>query len=293
MNALLFSLLLLVPGARAEDGGWDARLTKSEGEVVVYPAGAEESSEPETDMPLDAGDRIETGADGRAEVALDSESLVEIGPKSVFTVESLDEKESWLSLKLGSLTAKLKKLAAGRSLRVRTPSAVAAVRGTEFAVDVPEEGETRVGVFDEGRVEVSGEQGSTELSANQETQVLRGRAPGRPAALKRFKKLRARIVRLRERRETVRKAWKALPVERRRELRRSFMERRAGKLQERRERLQEKRERRKDGRGAGQPQQGGEQRMERGEQRQGRRQEMRQGAQQRRQDRRRRPDGRP
>ncbi|MFA6092584.1 MAG: FecR domain-containing protein [Elusimicrobiota bacterium] len=220
-------------GLGAQESSWDARLTQVEGEVTVYSQDEKDGLPGQTEMPLESGDRIVIGANSRAELALDDQSIVELGPRSTFTLESLREDETRFFLELGSLSAKIRSLLSGRVLRVRTPTAVAAVRGTEFAVE-SEEGRTHVGVFDEGRVSVSGTDDgeAVELSSNQETQVLRGRAPARAAAMRRLLRMRANIGRLRARRETLRRTWKALPQAERLRLRRALLEKRRATLRE-------------------------------------------------------------
>ena len=208
--------------ARAQEAGsdhWDARLTAVTGEVVVHPAGGGDEVSGDADMPLEEGDRVTTSADSTAELSLDGGSLITLAANSDFTLENTRKDASIFSLTLGSLIAKIQKLGS-QSLSVRSPTSVAAVRGTEFAVDVEGE-QSHVGVFDEGRVEVkSASGGGTEvLTPNQETSVARGQAPMRAAPLRRFAArralMRARVQRL----AVVRQSWKAMPAAQRREAR--------------------------------------------------------------------------
>ncbi len=255
-------LLALSLPLAAQEGSWDARVSAVEGEVEIFSEGAQEGAAAEADMPLEDGDRLVTGPESRAELALDAESLIELGPDSEFIVGSLDPRDSWFTLRLGLLSAKLRRLLSDSRLRVRTQGAVAALRGTEFSVETSGPEDTAVAVFDEGEVSVSsaGEEADSRvtLGANQETEVLRGRRPLPPRALRRMARMRERLKHIRSRRETLRKRWKALPPEKRRELRERMLQKREGRrerLQERgrqgRERLHkridEKRGRRKDG----------------------------------------------
>jgi hypothetical protein len=218
----LLCLLLSVPASYAAGPEpWDARITRFEGTVTVYTAEEPEGLAPENDMPVEKGDRIVTGKDGIVEIALESESLIEIGPNSDLKLEDLSKKSSWLNLDFGSLKAKLKALIDGRRIRVRTPGATASVRGTEFAVEVPAEGETHVGVFDEGRVSVGVDEDAegVTLTPNQETSVVGGQAPTPPQELQRFIPVRDRIILLRERRKAVSARWKSLTRKQRQEMR--------------------------------------------------------------------------
>lgn len=225
MTRLLLALAL-APSAYAAEP-WDARITRFEGTVTVFTSEEPKGIAPEADMPVVKGDRIVTGQDGLVELALESESLIEIGPDSEFKLDDLDAKSTWLRLTFGSLKAKLKTLLKGHRLRVRTAAAVASVRGTEFAVEASGEEETHVGVFDEGSVSVGSaedEDGVT-LSTNQETSVAAGKAPEPPRELQRFVPVRERIAHLRARREAVREAWKSRTLKERSEMRRLVHER--------------------------------------------------------------------
>jgi hypothetical protein len=235
----LFAMFVLVAPASAQDSGsghWDARLTAVTGEVLVHPAGGGDEVDGEAGLPLEEGDRVTTAPGASAEIALDGASLIAVRESSDFTLENTQKSASIFSLSLGSILAKIQKLGS-QNLSVRSPSSVAAVRGTEFAVDV-ELGASHVGVFDEGRVEVQGLTGrATVLTPSQETSVVRGDAAQPAAPLSRFAGrralMRAHILRL----ASVRLGWKALGTARRREARSAALkrlrQRRLNRLQKR------------------------------------------------------------
>lgn len=248
--ALLLSTLLLCPGARAEDpevsgledvetstATWDARISFLQGHVAVFVGDDEDGLPAEADMPLQAGDRIETGRNGRAEVAFEADSLLELGPNSVFVVDAAEEEDTWLDLAWGSFVAKLKSLSSrGRSMRVRTPTAVAAVRGTELAVEVSEDGTTEVGVFDEGKVAVMPlSDDSQEVLAMPRQQVTVSPSGDDVPSMrvsrldKKLGRHEARLKRIRGRRAKLRKTWTKLS-DKRAERRESIREKHAKKL---------------------------------------------------------------
>ena len=188
-------------------------------------------------MPRKEGDRVVVGEGGSAEVALDGGSLITVREKSDFKIEKSAKGDTSFFLQFGSLLAKIQKLGNQR-MRVRTPTAVAAVRGTEFGVDVDGDN-THVGVFDEGKVEVEGGAGGKPelLIANQETSVAKGAAPIHAIQLQRFAAHRALMRGHGRRLAAIRKKWKALPPEARRDLRKKLSER----ARERRRKLLDKR----------------------------------------------------
>ncbi len=238
---LAFSLLSAVP-ARAQDASWDARLAAVTGDVTVHSVDGSPEVSGEAGMPLEEGDRVVVAEGGSAEIALDGGSLITLRENSDFKLEKTAKGESSFFLSIGSLLAKIQKLGTQR-LRVRTPTAVAAVRGTEFGVEV-DDSDTHVGVFDEGKVEVSDDKGGPPelLIANQETSVKKGVAPAHAAQLKRFVAHRAQMRGQGRRIAAIKAKWKALPPDQRREMRKKMMER----MRENRKKFLEKRSAMKD-----------------------------------------------
>ncbi|OGS41187.1 MAG: hypothetical protein A2506_00815 [Elusimicrobia bacterium RIFOXYD12_FULL_66_9] len=240
MNRIIASFLLvsaLALPARAADGErWDARIVDASGSVAVHPADGSEEISAEDGMPLEQGDRVVTAAGAWAEIGFDGGSLIALRENSDFTLERTETDSSSFLLSLGALVAKIEKLGV-RQMRVRTPTAVAAVRGTEFGVEVTVADQTHVGVYDEGSVEVRSESGGTEmLQPRQETSVSPGRPPLKAFALTRFLKHRKLMLRNRTRIKEVRKRWKTLAPEKRRELRHQVVER----MRERRQEIRKK-----------------------------------------------------
>ena len=234
MLALLFTLLVFpVPAETLTH--WDARITAVEGEVVVFAKGTDSGIPAEVDMPLAIGDRIETSANGRAELALEADSIFDLGAKTEFEIESLGVESSSFALSFGSVIAKIKSLIARRGyLRIRTPTAVAAVRGTEFGVEIDEQGHTYVGVFDEGKVGVHSHHkdsgAETVLEAWDEVRVEKGRRQGKVGRLKRFKRHHKRLKHLRARRAHLKRNWKRMGPKARAKMRREWRHRHAQHL---------------------------------------------------------------
>lgn len=229
--------LLVLAAVRPEAGAageaadrFDARITKVEGNATVYYHDqGDQGVSAEAGMPLDGGDRVTTDDESSAEIGIEGDSAIELGPRSQFTVSDLDKKNTVFSLELGSLLGKVRALfASGGQMQIRTPTAVASVRGTEFGVDHAAEAGTRVGVFDEGKVAVAGGGGGPEvlLQSNQETAVARGRGPEAPRPLELFKARRERMRRVIQRSLALRRSWRRLDPRERTALRRKIFKRR-------------------------------------------------------------------
>ncbi|PIR16217.1 MAG: hypothetical protein COV48_10130 [Elusimicrobia bacterium CG11_big_fil_rev_8_21_14_0_20_64_6] len=222
---------------------WDARLASVSDGVTVIPADGSPEVSGEEGMPLEQGDRVVVDAGGYAEVVLDGDNLITVRENSDFKIEETSKGSSSFFLKIGSLLAKIHKLGELR-LSVRTPTAVAAVRGTEFGVEV--EGEnSHFGVFDEGKVEVTGQQGAPPelLISNQELSVKKGVALGHAVQINRFRARRALMRSHGRRLAAIKAKWKALPPEQRLEMRKKAMERMRAhrvKMQEKRAALKNK-----------------------------------------------------
>lgn len=115
---------------------------------------------------------------GQAQIKLGSESLFQVRAPSQATPASLDLKKgrSWSQVKVERSATVASAETAGPSLRVTTPGGVAAIRGTEWAIEVGEDGLTTVAVL-EGRVEFGNPQGSVSIGPAEEASARPGEAP--------------------------------------------------------------------------------------------------------------------
>lgn len=234
LTAAFLLLLGLAGPACAED--YDARLSTFTGTVDVLAAGETDSwREAEADMPLEAGDKVRTAEESSAEITLDGGALLRLGEDSVTEITSLKTGFSSFFLRAGSLVAKIKGLLkAGQRFGVRTPAAVCAIRGTEFGVEHDEDGgQTTAGVFDEGSLSVSsldedGAPVAEELvEKGDEVSLRAGERKFKPARMRRLIRHRTVLLAARGRLDKLGKNWKRLPPEKRQELRKRFMQRKA------------------------------------------------------------------
>lgn len=144
-----------VLGAREKPkpGGLRGAMLVLEGEVTVFDGSGRAVGE--RYRPLQVGDRVVTGKDGRVRLFLaggDADALLEPGSDFRITEDSLDG--GFLAdLKKGSAKVRVRVAHKLRKFEVRTPSGGGAVRGTEFSMDALHEG-MRVSVW-EGVVAVS------------------------------------------------------------------------------------------------------------------------------------------
>lgn len=206
---------------------WDARLKAVSGSVMVKPSESEEWVKIAGEMPLDPGDLVKTASDGIAELYLDDKGAISVGRNTELEVTSLDQGDTVFSITFGSLAAKIKHFLNDKfKLSVRTPAAVCAVRGTEFAVEYSQLGkDTGVAVFDEGRLAVSPidekEQTQSEymLEKNTELTFTPAQKRFRPVPLARMARYRTSIASMRLRLTAMKKTWKPLSATRKEAIR--------------------------------------------------------------------------
>ncbi len=115
-----------------------------EGEVKITRNGAViEGRNVRTGMVIQAFDSVETGSDGYVEVTMAAPSAgsrIKVKNNTSFYFEGTPENSGWFrttfQLLRGSLSLRVGKLKGGESYQVQTDNTVAAVRGTEFNVDI-------------------------------------------------------------------------------------------------------------------------------------------------------------
>jgi len=194
---------------------WDARVKKISGDVRVKDASSEEWSALEGVMPLNSADSIKTG-DGVAEIYLDDKGAIIVGRNTELELSSLAKGESVFSIEFGNIAAKIQHFLDEKlKMQVRTPSAVCAVRGTEFAVEYSQLGkDTGAAVFNEGRLAVSPlddkDQPRSEylLEKNTELAFTPAQKRFRPVPLARMSRYRSSIAAMRLRLAAIKKTWK-------------------------------------------------------------------------------------
>ncbi|MDE2291375.1 MAG: FecR domain-containing protein, partial [Elusimicrobia bacterium] len=131
---------------------------------------------------LSPGDQVKTDSRSSVTLTFDDGSRVELGPDSSYTLEEAKTESSFMSLSFGSLKAWVTHLAA-RRFSVRTPTAVCAVRGTEFGVNVAQNGNTQVALF-QGLLGVQDHKGNEILLHPGQTVGVGLNGIGRPETLK-------------------------------------------------------------------------------------------------------------
>lgn len=136
---VLLMLLALAPAAAAADVG---QIKTSKGGVVLLRDGQELPAPAGT--PIRQSDRVMTRADGSAGITFKDNSLLSLGPDSsldisLFSFGAAGQPDALeATLNRGTLSAVSGKIVSKspEAMRIRTPTTILGVRGTEFFVQV-------------------------------------------------------------------------------------------------------------------------------------------------------------
>ncbi len=121
-----------------------AAVSSFSGVVQVHSQGWEEVDK--APYPVDPGQTVRTAAHATAVVTFADGSRVEMAGNTSFTLKEAEPSSYSMSLTFGRLKAFVEKISS-RRFEVRTPTAVAAVRGTEFQVEVLGDGTTNIDLY--------------------------------------------------------------------------------------------------------------------------------------------------
>ena len=140
---------------------------------------------------LQAGDKIKTGAKSTTVIKWGKDNVMKLTPFSSVTIDRLDKnpaagaENSSVDMWSGKVYARAKKMNGPQStFEVKTPTAIAGVRGTELGVGITADDATAVECLS-GKVQVRGVAGGEVLLGEREkTMVKKGAAPEKPEQLK-------------------------------------------------------------------------------------------------------------
>lgn len=145
--------------AFAEDGSI-GHLSRSAGEVAILRGG--QALPGAVNAGIQVTDRIRTGAGGRAEIVFQDGSILTVGAESEVAIASFApdpaESNAVLELLSGIVRATVNQATGWNRFEIRSSTAVASVRGTDFLVEA--NADTSAVFVAEGRVAVSSRAGA-------------------------------------------------------------------------------------------------------------------------------------
>src|SRR5256714_9030777 len=133
-----------------------------------------------TNQVLDAGNRLRTDKNSQAFLRFSDLETVRIGPRSLIRIQSKEERKRGFDFFKGVLYFFHRDKP--DEFEVRTPQMAAIIRGTEFTLEVADDGTSTLSLFD-GEVAVSNPLGQLDLKSGQQAIVEPGKAPRGTAIL--------------------------------------------------------------------------------------------------------------
>ncbi len=169
-----------------------ASLGKKPAAVVIFKSGkaqyarAQESTWKEVAIKLGLypEDQVRTGAASTVHLQLSNMTVLRLQPESFIIVNKVDKnvKDTIFTLQQGRLQAQVENMRkTGGQLVVRTPTSVAAVRGTVFELNTTSS-ESGLACH-EGQVDVSAQKVTVQVPRGMGTYVEKGKPPMKPFAL--------------------------------------------------------------------------------------------------------------
>ncbi len=143
------------------------KISTLSGSIFVMKSGARIWQPADKGYALEAGDQVRTDSGANATIIFDDGTRINLGPNGSLTLYEATSGGTSLKLSIGSLRAWVNK-ALSRHFEVRTPTAVCAVRGTEFSVNVNAQGHTDIQMFS-GLLAVADYRGDETLIRDQES----------------------------------------------------------------------------------------------------------------------------
>jgi tetratricopeptide (TPR) repeat protein len=177
------ALFIILPGlALAAADAPTCVLVEKEGKVEVSRKGTAAWSPADINGKLQLGDRLRTGSRSRATLRWSELSVVRVSELTSMEIlpPANPGNKPQLDLKSGASYFFSREKPA--DIQFRTPVASGAIRGTEFNLEVAEDGRTVVSLLD-GEVDLSNEQGAAKLSSGEQGTVQPGSAPKKTALL--------------------------------------------------------------------------------------------------------------
>ncbi len=164
----------------AKEDDCDAFIAGITGKVQYKEKDEDEWTDADLNMCIYVGDIVRTQKDSGAALQFGNKVQVKVNALSQFKVTTLDPKKkiaNQLDLKVGEAWAKIDDKNEKVVFQVKTPTAQAGVRGTEFDVAVDEDGKSKVSVL-EGVVSVFNDLGEVLAEAGMATEILKDAMPG-------------------------------------------------------------------------------------------------------------------
>jgi hypothetical protein len=151
------AMLAFSGGASADPPLRVARLGYTSGAVSFSPSGESDWVQASLNRPLTTGDRLWADADSRAEIQIDG-AMIRASADTAFSILNLDDQIAQLQLSQGTLTVRVRNLAADQLVEVDTPNLAFVVRlPGEYRIEVTPDGQATTVIVRKGQADVHSE----------------------------------------------------------------------------------------------------------------------------------------
>ena len=160
----------------------DTILLTFAGRVEVAPAGTTNWAPGQTNQTLKLGDLLRTGKNSRASLRLSDLSVLRVYELTTLEIKppAAPKANDVIDIKAGATYFFNRDKP--QVTQFQTPSASGAIRGTEFLVQVEDDGTTRVSLFN-GEVDLRSDSGALTIKSGEQAVAAPGRPPARTAAI--------------------------------------------------------------------------------------------------------------
>ncbi|MEW5786769.1 MAG: TonB-dependent receptor [Pseudomonadota bacterium] len=182
MNRLLLALLLALSApvsAQALKGV--VTVVDTQGQAQVSLDGGKTWTAIQEGQRISPGSRVKTGPHARLALLLADRTQVRLNENTVLDVEEVgDGTRTGGQTKFRQLLGRswVQSKTVPNGLTMRTPTATAGIRGTDWEMAVAEDGKTTLTVLS-GAIDLAGEKGQMEVAANEQAVVAEGQGPAK------------------------------------------------------------------------------------------------------------------
>ena len=182
MKKAIAITFILILGLALRAGALEVEAYSVTGDVQMAKSGSAKWLPVTKGVLIESNYTVRTGADGAAILRWMSGNAIKLSPMTSLNIEKLDQaagaETTLLNLSSGRVYARAKKLAGDKSsFKIKTPTALAAVRGTEFMAEVTADGKTLLAVM-EGQILVEAQGITVILDTNYQITVEPNQPPG-------------------------------------------------------------------------------------------------------------------
>ena len=159
-------------------------ITEIENTVEARASAADEYAPATTGQILSTGGALRTGEDGRVRLDLKPDNtIIRVAPNTIFSIPGLEELENEPLTLLELFIGKLYIILTGGDLQVKTPSGVAAVRGSMLGVSYDPKTGKMTATCLEGHCSLKSRTTQIDLIGGQAADILDGRLSDQPRSI--------------------------------------------------------------------------------------------------------------